>query len=584
MIVEFVYLGFIAWDLQLVDNDSYIYLSNARFLAGESEVVYSGSHAPVTTLSNLPFALLDRVFPGSGFLGAKFLALAYTVGFVVVTYLLLRQFLTKTQSILALFFLSMNIVVIHYSVIPFADVPSAFFLTLTLYAYIKFRNNLTFLKAAVVSALIITTILSKYPAILVIPTIVLIELFNRNTAMLRNPKFWAMLIFPLLAFYLIQSVGYTLYYGLNPNSFIGVYKSLYYSVFGLTTKSGFAGYFPEVKLGDSFNDPFYEYIIAFALTASIPLLILFFVGLIVALKNRTKANKFFLAWTIGVLVPMSFIHKEFRYIVTYFPAFYYFAITGLFFVNANILSRFSWRKASSSLLIAIVLAFSVVMGFNELLSYKDPAYTNTIAKDSGEYIASITGPENNVYHVGESYVLHPKNFRFSEVNWHMYLYEQEAIKANYFSKRTVSYYEQPRNTTLFGENPVLVDALRGTSSRQVGQEAYYETSPLKDNDTLIFGWDKKYFFLKDVPEKLDRPLQVAKIRIRELNKISQDDCAVYRGAQEVTVCLENRTLVFDREVEEWYAGSLWSGEREVDAFPENITIIYYTHRKNFYFY
>ena len=308
-----------------------------------------------------------------------------------------------------------------------------------------------------------------------------------------------MLLLPGFLIYVLLSAGYTIYFGLDINSFVGVLKSIRFQIFGTIE---------TFKL--SFIDPWYENILALIASSSLPVFVLFLVGLVYSIAIKPKRDMLFISWFFIFFIALTFIyvHYEARYLFPLLPAYYYFVMIAVKFIRDKI-------KTASIPILIIILLLPLINATNEFSSYNDPVYMAPFEKEVSLYADSITSKEDTIYWVGNAYYLIPKKYILTKYDEFMYIYTFKFGQIDFYTRRISKqlFLDNP-NYKMKDGFPYFTDILNNEAHEQVGQSFKKTKNALKDGDTLII-------YLGDEISTMDRdkkeikPLYVMQIHFKD---------------------------------------------------------------------
>jgi hypothetical protein len=260
-------------------------LLNAEHFSGKS--IYFDDYAP-RILSQV-IAVVWKL-TGISEIVARLISVLISVGLVMATYLVAKEFFNKRVALFASLFLLLNPLFMLYSSIIYTDIPLALLITLAIYFFYtglvknKPINLLLFGVFTAISALI------KYPGLLLYPITLSFVLLSERKA-LKNPFLWLSYVISLVL--LIPSA----------NQFSG----------GIAMQTAAFPYLEQIK------DPYYFINLPFILLTATPLIILHLV------KKRTKLfEKRHLIFLLIIFFVFGFYQtvsrKDIRYLLPLFPA------------------------------------------------------------------------------------------------------------------------------------------------------------------------------------------------------------------------------------------------------------------------
>tara|TARA_Y100000310_G_C20697331_1_gene826644 strand:- start:2083 stop:3699 length:1617 start_codon:yes stop_codon:yes gene_type:complete len=514
LISMFFYYLFVASNLFLMSHDAFLYLNNAKLLLGDASVGFAATSQPLLSVIAAPFILIfDSV---NAFTAIKFVMVILSFLFLYVSWLFFRKQFDKEMATLGVFLVSLNIVFIHFVPAILPDILSGLVITVTLLAYLHARKSSHFLWYGITSFFILLSFMAKLPNGAIVLIIILFEVFEKNWKMLTSKRFWIMLLLPFVVYYVIFSAAYTLFYGVDQNSIVGVFKS----VFGLIMLNR-GTELTQTLYNVEYQDPAFEYLFELYLGTSFLIMILAFMGLILLCKNWNKHDKLTLAWILGFVIPYLFVHRESRYMFVFFPAFYYLVIKGLTFIKAY-LNKFDSRKAKSFWYIFLIVLFAIPAynAFAQITTYaNDPVYFDDFPVRVSDYAYS-EAKGKSVYFVGNGYNIQPERFTFTDYDETMFLYLIGETQLIYFSGKELPTYEPSNKVVYTNKGVQLENPLQGVAKSMAVLTKKEVVNPLQDGDILILAESDGNFYTHNIPDNFEQDLFVYKVHIDDNQEAS----------------------------------------------------------------
>ncbi|MDP7115534.1 MAG: hypothetical protein QF632_04070 [Candidatus Woesearchaeota archaeon] len=565
LIVMYLYYFFVAGQIHQMAHDSFNYLNNARLLLGEKELLYAATSPPLLSILIAPMLLLDGIFLGMGFIGAKLLMVIVSGALLYVTFLFLKLYFNRKMALFGTFLLSLNIIFIHHVPALFPDILSGFLLTVLFLVYLKARKEQSNRFLLLTSVLIFLSFLAKLPNGMIVFIIFAFEVFTRNWTFLKSKKFWITILLPFFLYYLAFSGAYTIAYGFNENSFIGVFRSVGGLALVNTNEEAIQTFYQV-----DWVDPWYEFIVEMYLGSSGLIMLLILGGLVIAFQKRTLFDKLSLMWFLGFFIPYLFLHRESRYMIAFFPPLYYFVMRACVFVKQYV-ARFSYKRFAWAVFMVLILVVPVLQGYQELRTFtEDEIYFNPFALSIIEYIDYIK-EDGRVYFVDAGYLALPEKYILHEADEAMYMYTITDTHFKFYGRYDVPYYF-PDQKSVYDNGVSLENPLHGYSDSMHILNRITEDDPLNHNDVLIFSGTHESYQTNLVPPDYSQQLYVVQV-IKEdfrLDK-SSDGCFHYvldsgelENTDSIELCpLEGRTeITFSTERKGEY--SLYTGSDDLE--------------------
>lgn len=265
---------------------------------------------------------LDYVFFG------KLLVVVFSLGILVLTYLIAHELFNKKIAIIAALFLSLSSTFFLFGNVLHSEIPSAFFVLLGFYFFVKKKYNFSglFLGIAFMTRF--------FQIFALIPLILLLFYF----VIKKKESYESLFYFSM--FFLIPIAPYLIL-----NYFL--YNNIFYPFLLQLWMSQYTGWI--------FSQPFYFYFIGLVKEN---VLVLFSVLALIFIFKKPSFNKISLALIfLFIFIPYNIVaHKEMRLLITALPFLYILTSYGLIyfvgFFNKN-------RTLLLSLLLIIFLIFNV---------------------------------------------------------------------------------------------------------------------------------------------------------------------------------------------------------------------------------
>ena len=132
--------------------------------------------------------LLNKIdfLNGINLIGPKIIALLFSIGSLILCYMLFRKFFDRRASMIGIFLISLNTIFIHNIEMTLTDIPTMFFVISTFFVYLKTRKSKNNLLYFLTSFFILLTIMTKFTALFIIFSIVLYEILLKNFKALKS--------------------------------------------------------------------------------------------------------------------------------------------------------------------------------------------------------------------------------------------------------------------------------------------------------------------------------------------------------------------------------------------------------------
>jgi 4-amino-4-deoxy-L-arabinose transferase-like glycosyltransferase len=318
---EMALLAVIASQLTIDYFDAFEYMANARVLAefGEyaSDLTYMWRRPPLVPV------LQSWIYPSGGGLDAALLALsrshmlAWALSFtaLVALYRHLARVQSRELALLGTFLVAANPMFLHLVPFVLSDVPAMLFTLLALDGCLRAPTG-SRLQGVFWSLSLTAAMLTKYNLLLLGPSLVLFVALSTQSGSsmferLRSPR----ILFPLIgAGVLWYAVHLGMRLWLEGPSF-GALIAIVGTLLGEVSMVSYVVW----------DDPLYEYLQELLQVTPIALLVCTFVGIGIALRRRSPADRLHLLWLVIFLLVMSLAvgSKSSRYLLPVLPSFVY---------------------------------------------------------------------------------------------------------------------------------------------------------------------------------------------------------------------------------------------------------------------
>jgi len=303
-----------------------------------------------------------------GEIGVRFLEVLFSVGVVIVSYILISKMFDKKSALFASIGISLSWVFLFFTGRVLTDIPSAFFILLALLFFWKgyiLKEGDKFLYLFPV--FFVLSILTRMQSFMFAPAFLICIFVKEKFKMFKNKKLWIVLsIFILLL--IPQFILYGKHYG-NP------FADLAAHYLGIGTQSY------EVVEGNNrgFSWAIFNYFIdlPYIMSNSIFILLIFgtlyffgdlIIGFDKLFKNELLQKKFFvLCWIFSLFLIMGFIgqvsYVEQRYISAGLPFLFMIAGSSLIFLEKILINNFKYSKKIISFLMIILFLLLLIPNF-----------------------------------------------------------------------------------------------------------------------------------------------------------------------------------------------------------------------------
>ena len=369
------------------------YMLKAKSIAlGTPETGWAQAVRPIL----FPFLASPFFLFGLGEVPLRFLLVLLSVGGIFLTYLIGKEMFNKPVGVTAAFLMSVFYIDIFYTTRLLVDVPQIFFVTLSLFLFVKyaFGNASPKLAWTILPVILIGTQMRFTVGLLAL--ILGLFLFIIHGLKLFKKKEW----YISAAIALACSAPYLIY------SWVRFNNPFYAIIQGLSSAGSSRGE------GVSAFDIFMQYISYFPNYTPLVFFVLFLVGLVIALflilisfdKIRTNViSQKYLLLLLLIIVPIIYFgffvnHFEDRYIFMAFPAIFLITAIALSTIY-NRLAQYS-RIAIILILIALLLygGWASIQRTDQLIKSKINTYEGL--RDAGLWIKNNSSPDEAVISAG----------------------------------------------------------------------------------------------------------------------------------------------------------------------------------------
>ena len=507
------YLIVVAISLRVDLFDSYGLFLNARQILYGYEFPYYPRGTPALSLLYAFFWGIEGLFSfsGWGIAAARVSAVLFFFCLIVAAYRFFRKEQSAASACFGAILLSLNPLLIHYAPFPKEDLPGVFFLTMTFYDYLKWRD--TPRRALLFWAILWAALagVTRHNLFVVIPGVILLYEWGRTWggAGLSSGVLFRRLLKLAFCFILLAPLASLIFpwvaYGVAGRGPWWIAPALFFK--DISSHYGFLAAYKET--------PFEAY--AFLVqSCGWPAVILAILGMVTALGRKKTLGGFCFVWFWAIFLLQGHIlqHREARF---FFPAY----VPFYFFVAAGFWELLRWRlffrgrhprglKIAWVLTGALLLAFSAKTALGECLKFQDSFYRRPFAQEIGECAARWAGPHRILW-VGGYYPYHPKDYFFHAEDEATYLYHLYEHTLRFFLKREILVVKLKDAFSLPEGAPVFMKGL-----------APY----LEDQDVLVVHKENK-ITTRDVPEKLG-PVFVQRVRKQGFRRMaSQGPCVLF---------------------------------------------------------
>ena len=396
------------------------------------------------------FPLISALFfkIGLGEAGVRFLIVLFSTGIVAVSYFLISKMFNKKLALLATLGLSLSWILLFFTGRILTDIPSTFFLLLSLLLFwkgyvLKEGNKFLYLFAVFLALAILT----RMQSFMLVPPFLIFIFIKEKFKMFKNKKLWITLgIFVLLL--VPQFILYSVHYG-NPLTDIASHY------FGVASSSN------PVLEGNKrvFSMDIFNYFKDLPYMLSIPIFIALiagifyffsdlFIGFDKLFKNEFLQNKFFvLVWILCLFLIMGYIgsvsYVEQRYITAGLPFLFLIAISPILLIGEVLIKHVHLNKKFAMFLVFIILSLLLISNFmwtNSLLENKKNSYLEV--EQAGLWIKANSAPTDII--ISDSL---PQMTYYSERSTYSFEIYQEGLRKG--DKELLTYPDGEEGFELF---------------------------------------------------------------------------------------------------------------------------------------
>jgi|GEM_PF-2164627 len=501
------YLIYMSCVMKMDLFDSFSIYLNSRGIATGNVIPYDRWRPPFLPIVLAPFFWLDQFIPGpwTGIILSRITSVLFFAGTIVMTWRLFRLHAGPTASIAGAALLALNRLLLHYAPFTKEDIPSTFFLVVSIYYYLIARESgktRHWVFACLSIAGAFNSRFNLLPPLFAL--LFVFELasggtrlsFSDNRVKLDSPDFF-------------KKIGYLC---AIPTLLFLLVPTLLYAAIGIAPLSQATSKFLEeraihLSLLKGVMIPYSQslYLNAVFLLKSLtwPVAVLSILGVVYGLVKKGKGTLLYVLWFLFFAGVQIFMirHIESRYQFPFYIPCYFFAAMGLSCL-IGFLNR-SFAKVPALLNAAIVLVsllaaiVPVREGIRELTRMTDPFYHSEIMKEVSEYAGELAG-ENDIKWIGGMFSLHPKDYVFHSEDTFTYLY--------HFYNHTIRFFTGKRVTVYAGASVIAPEKARQ------GLYVVNVRDIARDGDVLIVNPEEESFNTKTLPAELP-PLLVQKVRM-----------------------------------------------------------------------
>jgi hypothetical protein len=340
------------------------------------------------------FPLIGALFfkIGLGEIGIRFLVVLFSTGIVAVSYFIISKMFNKKLALFTAIALTASWIILFFTGRILTDVPSAFFILLSLLLFwkgyvLKEGNKFLYLFGFVFALAVLT----RMQSLALAPPFLIYILINEKVKAFKNKHLWitcGVFLLTLLPHFIL----YAMHYG-NPLADIIHYY---------------------LKIGDSGATAqrsleIFKYFVDIPYMLSIPILIAFFIGIFYFLgdlflgldkiaKSQELKNKFFVVyWIISLFLLVGYVtahsYVEQRYITAGLPFLFLIAVSSLVFIGNLLVKHFNINEKVSLFIVVILLILLIVPNFLLATSMIESKKTSYIEiKEVGELMKANSNP------------------------------------------------------------------------------------------------------------------------------------------------------------------------------------------------
>jgi 4-amino-4-deoxy-L-arabinose transferase-like glycosyltransferase len=455
LVFEFAALLGVAQVLSLDYFDSFQYLKNARVLAESGsfpiEIDYTWRRPPLVPLVQAMLYPAGEGLSGAvrAFHASHLLAWSFSVVALAAVYLHLRRSVEAMWALLGVVLIALNPIFLH--LVPFAlvDVPAMLFTILALDGFLRFREARS-MQSALLSGLLLAAAMStKYNLLLLLPCIVGLELvaalFERRSpvrALLDRP-FLVTLVSAVAGWLLLHLAVLMHLEGFSVGAVIEIFR---------TTVGEFA-----VVSAAVWDDPPTEYLQELFQVTPLLLILVAFVGLGLAFRERRSDDLLHAIWLVAFLSVMSLGigSKSSRYLLPMLPSLVHLQLRGLGWLHSWLVHRVESRGGLASLRwvapaasaggLALVLWLPLVQAFQQVRHFDDPVYRTPIVERLVRTIEEGAPAAAPILWRGALHSMYPEDPVFFPHDETFMFYHFGARALEYFLAREVGKWDDARD-------------------------------------------------------------------------------------------------------------------------------------------
>ncbi len=341
-------------------------------------------------------ALIFRL--GIGEIGMRFLEVLCSMGIIVVSYFIIESMFNKKLALLTSVALSLSWILLFFTGRILSDIPSAFFVLLSLLlfwkGYILKQGNKFIYLFGLFFAL---AVLIRMQSLMFIPPFLIYIFVKERLKVFKNKQLWIALgIFLLLL--MPHLIMYSSHYG-NPLTDL----ASHYLGIGTTSSplaEGNERTFSMATFNYFTNLPYMMSLIMFIslIIGAIYFFTDLFIGLDKILKNEELQNKLFiLFWILSLFFIMGYIgavsYVEQRYITAGLPFLFLIAVSPILLVGEMMIKKFNPNRKLAMFVIFMILISLMIPNIllaNSLLEQQGKSYLQV--KQVGELIKADSYP------------------------------------------------------------------------------------------------------------------------------------------------------------------------------------------------
>jgi len=407
---------------------------------------------------------------GLGEISIRFLGILLSIGFVFLSYFIIRDMFNKKIALLSCVGLTLSWILLFFTGRILTDIPAAFFILLSLFFFwkgyvLKKGNKFIYLFALFFGL----SILIRMQSIMLAPPFLMMMFIRERGKMFKNKSLWiALAIFALIM--VPQAVLYSMHYG-NPIS------DIFSHYLGIGEKAAAAGEQRTISLA------VFSYLADLPYMMSTTIFILLIIGagyflldLILGFdqifKNEDLQKKFFIfSWIFSLFLLMGYVsgtvsYVEQRYITVGLPFLFLLSSIPLIKLSEFLTKKFKIKEFSSILLVSILLIILLVANIFgssnytttfSLLENKKNSYSEV--QQAGLWIKENSNPQDTIISASITQIM-------------------------YYSERTAYVFQELGNETTFNDNVTKIKPAYLMLSIFEQHDPWMYAYPQSHNDTL----------------------------------------------------------------------------------------------------